>query len=211
MRRTKTRRLLRIAIAVILLPLVAASVCYVKWTAFDGRLVTVTDEEIYQSAAYAPDQLVATCKQYGIKTVIDLRDTKLGEVAAAASAASVAGIQHVHLATESHPTVASARAFLSAMATAERPVLVHCEHGEGRSVLLCAIYRMEREGWTNEQAFEGTARLPDSLRWLNELFPGLRRLGVEDTKGKFVRNYVPAAAAVDHRTTSKASEAALRR
>lgn len=176
----------------------ASAICYVKWTAFDGRLITVTEHQVYQSAAYAPDELVATCKHYGIKTVIDLRDTKLPEVEAAADAASAAGIQHVHLATESHPTVAAARAFLSAMESAERPVLVHCEHGEGRSVLLCAIYRMECEGWSNEQAFNGTARLPDSLRCLNGIFPGLRRLGVEDTKGKFVRNYVPAARVADN-------------
>lgn len=180
-----------------------------KWTAFDGRLVTVTDDQIYQSAAFAPDDLVATCQQYGIKTVIDLRDTKLDLVTAAASAASAAGVAHVHLATGSHPTVAAARAFLTAMETAERPVLVHCEHGEGRSVLLCAIYRMEIEGWNNEQAFNGTARLPDSLRWLNGLFPGLRRLGVDDTKGRFVRDYV--AANQNRRGPPRSIEAPLRR
>ncbi|HIE70781.1 MAG TPA: hypothetical protein EYP98_11740 [Planctomycetes bacterium] len=110
MRRTWAKRLLRIGIAAIALPLMAAAICYVKWTAFDGRLITVTEHQVYQSAAYAPDELVATCKHYGIKTVIDLRDTKLPEVEAAADAASAAGIQHVHLATESHPTVAAARA-----------------------------------------------------------------------------------------------------
>lgn len=190
-----TKRMSRAVGATIALPALYAAACYVYWTAFAGRLVTITEDQVYQSAAYAPDDLVATCQAYGIKTVIDLRDTKLEEVRAAADAASLAGIEHVHLATKSHPTVAAAEDFLAAMAAAERPVLVHCEHGEGRSVLLCAIYRIEEEGWTNQQAFDGTARLPDSLRCLNALFPGLRRLGVEDTKGKFVRNYVAAKAA----------------
>lgn len=190
MQRTWAKRLLRIGIAAIAVPLVVLGITYTKWLTLDGRLATVTPNQVYQSAAYAPEDLVATCQQYDIKTVIDLRDTKLEDVAAAASAARKHDINHVHLATESHPTIASTRAFLDAMATAERPVLVHCEHGEGRSVMLCAIYRIEAEGWTNEQAFNGTARLPDSLRCLTSLFPGLRRLGKDDTKGKFIRNYV---------------------
>ena len=190
MQRTWAKRLLRIGIAAIVLPLVVLGGVYTKWLTLDGRLATVTPNEVYQSAAYAPDDLVATCEQYDIKTVIDLRDTKLADVAAAATAAREHNIDHVHLATESHPTIESTRAFLDAMATAERPVLVHCEHGEGRSVMLCAIYRIESEGWSNEQAFNGTARLPDSLRCLTALFPGLRRLGKDDTKGKFIRNYI---------------------
>jgi protein tyrosine/serine phosphatase len=32
------------------------------------------------------------------------------------------------------------------------PVLIHCEHGEGRAVLFSAIYRMEYENWDNEKA-----------------------------------------------------------
>lgn len=191
MQRNWAKRLLKIALVGIVTPTLIAALVYAKWITVDGRLATVTANEVYQSAAYAPDDLVATCKAYDIKTVIDLRDTHLEDVAAAASAAQANDIHHVHLATESHPTVASTRAFLDAMATAERPVLVHCEHGEGRSVMLCAIWRIENEGWSNQRAFDGTARLPDCLRWLTGWFPSLRRLGEEDTKGKFIRNYRP--------------------
>ena len=76
----------------------------------------------------------------------------------------------------------------------EKPVLVHCQHGEGRSVMLCAVYRMQHEGWSNQQAFDATARLPESLRFLNHWFPGLRRFRENDSKGQFVLHYHPVPA-----------------
>lgn len=186
-------------------PLVLVAACYLKWIACDGRLVTVTAGEIYQSAAFAPGELVDTCREYGIKTVIDLRNERPGDVVAAASAAQQAGLRHVHLPTLSHPTRDAADAFLQVLETAERPVLVHCQHGEGRSVMMCAIHRMQNEGWSNAQAFDGTARLPDCLRVLNELFPSLRRFRSEHSKGQFVLDYKPSELPTQMQTVRAAS------
>ena len=72
------------------------------------------------------------------------------------------------------------------MASAERPVLVHCHHGEGRSVWMCAIHRIQNEGWSNEAAFDGTSRLPDCLRFVTAWFPGLRRFDAAQPKGRMV-------------------------
>ena len=36
------------------------------------------------------------------------------------------------------------------------PVLLHCYHGVGRAQLFSAIYRMEYEGWSNQDAREQT-------------------------------------------------------
>lgn len=191
MRRTKPRRLLKLGLAIVLLPVLAAGLCYGKWIALDNRLVTVTPGAIYQSAAFEPDDLVATCRDHGIKTVIDLRNEVPEAVELAAAAAEKAGITHVSLPTISHPILEQAHAFLDALAAAEPPVLVHCQHGEGRSVMMCAVHRIENEGWSNERAFDGTARLPDALRFLNTPFPALRRFRTEHTKGQFVLNYRP--------------------
>ncbi|MFT4512118.1 MAG: hypothetical protein ACI91B_000805, partial [Planctomycetota bacterium] len=166
MRRLTPKRLIRLGLTALLLPLVAAAFCYGKWVTVDNRLVTVTPGAIYQSAAFAPDDLVATCGDYGIKTVIDLRNELPDAVLQAAAAAAKAGISHVHLPTISHPMLGEAHAFLDALAKAERPVLVHCQHGEGRSVMMCAVHRIQNEGWSNAQAFDGTVRLPDGLRFI---------------------------------------------
>ena len=34
------------------------------------------------------------------------------------------------------------------------PVLIHCYHGVGRAQMFSALYRIEYEGWTNQEARE---------------------------------------------------------
>jgi len=42
---------------------------------------------------------------------------------------------------------------------ANYPVLIHCYHGTGRAELYSAIYRMEYENFTNEEARNGVRTL----------------------------------------------------
>ena len=189
MSRAASKRLLRLALVIALIPLLGAVISYVKWITIDNRMATITAGSVYQSAALAPADLVTTCHDYGIKTVIDLRNEAPAAVQAASKAATAAGIAHVNLPTLSHPILSEAHAFLDVLAKAETPVLVHCQHGEGRSVMMCAVHRIQNEGWSNAEAFDGTARLPDELRFLNSVFPSLRRFRTTQNKGRFVLNY----------------------
>ncbi|MEC8252778.1 MAG: sulfur transferase domain-containing protein, partial [Planctomycetota bacterium] len=127
----------------------------------------------------------------GIRTVIDLRDSRGELTDACAATATAAGLNHLHLPTRSWPFSEEVEAFLAALDRAERPVLVHCQHGEGRSVLMCALHRVANEGWSNRRAFEGTCRLPDGIKFLNDWFPSLRRFHPAHPKGKFVLSYRP--------------------
>ena len=34
------------------------------------------------------------------------------------------------------------------------PVLVHCQHGADRTGVICAIYRIVKQGWTKDQAIQ---------------------------------------------------------
>lgn len=183
------KRLIRVAIILLAAPLALALACYAKWTVLDHRLIAITPGRVYQSGAFAPDELVSVCQDLGIKTVIDLRNELPEAVAMAATASAAASITHINLPTLSHPRIEEAEAFLKVMDEAEQPVLIHCQHGEGRSVMMCAVYRIRNEGWSNQEAFDGTARLPDSLRFLNTWFPSLRRFRQTDTKGQFVLHY----------------------
>lgn len=162
---------------------------YLKWELVDYRLVEIAPDRVYQSAAIPADQIVGVVRYYGIRTVIDLRDVDLELVAAEHAALANAGFVHVHLPTLLDPTVDSAQAFLSAVREAEKPVLVHCKHGQGRSVTMAAVYRIVEEGWENEAAFQGTARLPDSLRFLTAIWPWLQRFRRDSSKGEFVLGY----------------------
>lgn len=206
MQRSTRKRLVRIVLAVLVLPLLLTGACYLKWSVLDHRLVEITTGEVFQSGAFAPDDLVTVCREHGIKTVIDLRNEAPDAVAADASAARAAGITHLSLPTLNYPILEEAHAFLAALDQVEKPVLVHCQHGEGRSVMMCAVYRIEEQGWSNQQAFDGTARLPANLRFLSQWLPSLRRFRAEDKKGQFVLNYQvrkPAAAPATQTMLSK--------
>jgi len=185
------RKLLKLTALVLGVPTLLAAGCYAKWCLLDGKFATITPGAVYQSAAFAPDELVETCRAHGIRTVIDLRDSRGELIDACAATATAAGLHHLHVPTRSWPFPEEVEAFLAALDSAERPVLVHCQHGEGRSVLMCAMHRVANEGWSNRRAFEGTCRLPDSIKFLNDWFPSLRRFNPAHPKGKFVLSYRP--------------------
>ena len=63
---------------------------------------------------------------------------------------------------------------------ANRPVLVHCHHGTGRSVLLSSVFRVEFENWDNETA----RRAVEPLHWRGNFAPGA-------PKGRYLLSYQP--------------------
>lgn len=142
--------------------------------------VTIAADRVYKSRALPEDDLRATVEQYGIKTVIDLREPP-EEIAAERAALAGLDVNHINLPTPQVPTAETVDRFLEIMDKEETyPVLIHCEHGYGRAVLFSAIYRMEYEGWSNEDARAATRnplRLP---------FSGF---ALEEPKGAFVNEY----------------------
>jgi len=127
-----------------------------------------------------PTKLLEVVQKYKIRAVIDLR--KPGEKVDAERAALVqAGIEHFHLPTRQVPPAEVVEKYLAILDQAEnRPVLVHCRHGEGRSVLFAAIYRIEYEGWSNERA-----------RRASRLIPEIGSFSASSSKGKFLQKYIP--------------------
>jgi uncharacterized protein (TIGR01244 family) len=189
--RTSLWRRARIALLALFVPIAAAGGYYAKWEFVDHRLVTISPGAVFQSAAFPAASLVEVVEQHGIKTVIDLRDDHLDLVAAEREALSKSGHVHVHVPMPLAMRPTDVDAFLASMAKAEKPVLVHCTHGTGRSVTMCAIHRIENEGWTNAAAFAGTVRLPDGLRFVSALWPSLCRFGADTDKGRMVLDYQP--------------------
>ncbi len=75
------------------------------------------------------------------------------------------------------------------------PILVHCSWGEERSGFLSAIYRLEYDRWTNEQALEETYRL------------GLEK-GHMPIKENYIKSYRPRWAG-EHISDIKPAQALL--
>ena len=91
-----------------------------------------------------------TLKEMGIRTVISLRSLD-GE----ANAVETAGMRSIVLpmSTFQAVDVQTVRRVVALMADpANQPVFVHCAHGQDRTGIVVAVYRMDVDGWTEAEA-----------------------------------------------------------
>lgn len=131
----------------------------------------ITDGKVYKSGVIPPDEIEEYVKKYNIKSIVDLRmpgtnDLVLnpevdGELAAERKAVNkIAGVNYFSNPTDQVPTQDKVDNFLKIMDNPDNyPVLIHCYHGTGRAKLFSALYRIEFEGFTNEEARNKTRLL----------------------------------------------------
>lgn len=93
-------------------------------------------------------------KKLGIKTIIDLREDSLRD---SGNLARAAGLQYINipLTTKRAATNDQTEYFLGLVNDQGNwPVFVHCKGGRHRTGEMTAIYRITRDGWTAEQAYD---------------------------------------------------------
>jgi protein tyrosine phosphatase (PTP) superfamily phosphohydrolase (DUF442 family) len=135
-----------------------------------------------------PEELLRVTKKYGIRSVIDLRTSEDDAEGIDAERAALNGspVTYYHLPTGHIPTDETVLQFLNIVGDpANRPVLVHCYHGTGRSVLFASIFRIEFENWDNETA----RRAVEPLHWRGNFGP-------DAPKGQYLISYKPHRAKV---------------
>ena len=165
--------------AAVLLLLTGIVVCLVLWASF-GRFIVVREGHLYRSAKLSAEKLTDICSEHGIRTVVDFRGESPKTEAEAETLLKI-GVRYVHLPTGQVPGPGVLEAFLSVMSDQENlPVLIHCEHGVGRTGLHAAVYRMEFLGWSNDHA-----------RWEAMLISGFDSFGEDTPKGRFIMEYTP--------------------
>jgi protein tyrosine/serine phosphatase len=114
----------------------------------------------------------------GVRTIVDLR-AKHDDAPAAALGFDVVNIPMSSFPTIAPPTDDETRKFLDVVTDpARRPVFFHCAEGKDRTGTMCALYRIEVEGWTPERA---VAEM-HAFGYHDVLYAGLE---------KFVRGYTP--------------------
>jgi tyrosine-protein phosphatase SIW14 len=126
----------------------------------------VRDGVLYRSGQMTLFGLKQVIRDYGIKTVVTLRTAREpGEPQPAPEEEAYCLKQNLNY-YRLHmkgwvrqngvaPVDESVKTFLDIMKNPDNyPVLVHCFAGKHRTGAYCAIYRMEMEGWTNEQAID---------------------------------------------------------
>jgi tyrosine-protein phosphatase SIW14 len=120
----------------------------------------VRDGVLYRSAQLTVPGLRRVVNDYRIRTVVNLRDGLTALDRAEEEFCAKEEIRFVRLLPESWDGEAGSadvddnvRTFLQLMRDpANHPVLVHCFAGIHRTGGYCALYRIECEGWSNDQA-----------------------------------------------------------
>jgi protein tyrosine/serine phosphatase len=153
----------KIGIAILVLVLIGTGK-YVYDRHINHNFMTITEGKVYKSGVIPPDEIADYVQKYHIKSIVDLRfpgtgdDVNNPEIPAELTAekdavAKLPGVNYFNNGCDQVPEQKNVDSFLKIMDNpANYPVLIHCYHGIGRSQLFSAIYRIEYEGWTNEEA-----------------------------------------------------------
>ena len=191
MRRLRLRVRLRVALSVLfVLALIGVPARYAVARYSYLRNFHVVDEgKLYRSSQLTPAALGRVIHDHEINTVVSFR-------LATANKSDVweqefcykNGVRHLRVkyeawsADEDKPVPAQKAIdeFLTIIKNpANHPVLVHCLRGVHRTGAFCAVYRMECQRWSNEDAMAEMKAL------------GYYTLDEEEDISTFLRNYVP--------------------
>jgi len=97
-----------------------------------------------------------TLNELGVRTVVSLRWSKnVVEAERKAVISHGMSFESIPLHYWAFPSEGKIRHFLSIVDDEQRrPVFVHCLHGSDRTGLLLAMYRMARDGWDADRAYQ---------------------------------------------------------
>lgn len=171
---------------------------YVWQVHFNYRFETISEEKVYKSGLIAPDKLEGYLVEHKIKTVIDLLDPGVQDRLNPAQQKHVdaedraikainekhnLSINHVHIPSGQVPTKETLTKFFEVLDKEENyPVLIHCYHGTGRATIYSALYRIEYENWSNEEARQQTRMVVEALGYRSAFAQGR-------SKGDFLIGY----------------------
>ena len=108
---------------------------------------------IYRGAAPTTEGL-KKLKALGVRTVIDLRIEKKGQVEEEAAVKAL-GLKRVRIPMGAEaPTEKQVKEFLGILAKSPaEPVFVHCQHGADRTGAMIGIWRVTQQGWGFDQTW----------------------------------------------------------
>ncbi len=162
-----TRRAKWVAGVAVLLLAVAGPFAYSSYRTTHYRNFGVVEEgKLYRSGQLTPHGLRTVMQERGIRTVVTLRASRDSRPHPDAWEADICDslapkARHVRLTpkvwtADENGGIAveeNIKAFLDILDDpANHPVLVHCYAGVHRTGQLCAVYRMQYQGWTADEA-----------------------------------------------------------
>ncbi len=117
---------------------------YVGSLRLTGNFNPVVAGELYRSGQLSSSEIASYAKEYGIKTIINLRGDNLGKpwYDAEVAEARELGVTHLDFRMSARRELSPSRAadLVALMKKAEKPLLIHCQAGADRSGLAAALY-----------------------------------------------------------------------
>ena len=146
-----------------LLSFLIAVTIYVWWVHFNYRFAEVSENKVYKSGRIPPEEIGKFITEHHIKTVIDLRhpgvqdklnpDNQNSIDQEKQAIAKLGNVRHINIPSTQVPTRETLSKFFKVLDDdSVYPVLVHCYHGTGRAQMYSALYRIEYENASNEEA-----------------------------------------------------------
>lgn len=135
---------------------------------------TISEGKVYKSGVIPPDEIQDYVKKYHIKSIVDLRFPGTSDLvnnpeipseltAEKEAVEKIAGVNYFNNGSDQVPQQQNLDTFFKIMDNPDNyPVLIHCYHGVGRAEMYSAIYRIEYENFTNEQARENVRAM---IKW----------------------------------------------
>jgi tyrosine-protein phosphatase SIW14 len=133
----------------------SAGLMYLQHCRLPKRMAEVDPGILYRSAQPKTAQIDNAVKEFGVKTIVIVREGVSRAVPDEREHAEAQGVKVVHIPVESRKPIPDdqVRQFFEIVDDpANRPVWVHCSAGRHRTGYLCALYRIERMGWSLDQA-----------------------------------------------------------
>lgn len=154
---------------------------------------TITDDKVFSSGVIPPEKIKDYVEDNNIKTIIDFRHPEIIDKLNPANidditkernaVAKIDNVNYFNIPSDQVPTQQNLDSLFNILDNEDvYPVLMHCYHGTGRAQIYSAIYRIEYEGFTNDEARKKTRTL-------------LKFSSFDDgkPKGEFLKSYEPRA------------------
>ncbi len=167
----KNKKIIAFSVLAIVLIFVAK---YVYDMNINHNFETITEGKVYKSGVIPPSEIESYVKKYHIKSIVDLRFPGTADLvnnpeipaeltAEKEAVAKIKGVNYFNNGSDQVPKQENLDRFFKIMDNkANYPVLIHCYHGIGRAEMYSAIYRIEYENFTDEEARNGVRTL---IKW----------------------------------------------
>lgn len=142
---------------------------------------TIVPGALYRAGQPSADDVATAVRDYGVRTIVNLRAERGPWLEEERRAAEAAGARFVDLpiAEGSPPSAAQAEALLSLYDDpARRPLLFHCQYGSIRSAGVEALFRIEALGEDNATALDRTRTFGHDLEAKYPAIPAFIRAWV---------------------------------